>query len=165
MRSPDQKGEPVEPIAELLELPDGYGRTSRTLAWATVRTELERAMRYWLVTTRPDGRAHVVPVDGLWVDDAWYWGGSEATLHYRNALANPSVAMHLPDPMKAVVVEGEARLAEPPAALAQRLADASQQKYGYGLDASAYERALALSPRRVRAWMSFPTDATRFRFA
>jgi hypothetical protein len=35
----------------------------------------------------------------------------------------------------------------------------------YGLDASAYERALALSPRRVRAWMSFPTDATRFRFA
>ena len=40
-----------------------------TLAWPTVRQRLEQAARYWLVTTRPDARAHVVPVDGLWVDD------------------------------------------------------------------------------------------------
>ena len=45
-----------------------------------------------------------------------------------------------------------------------RLAAASQAKYGYGQDAAAYAGALDLSPRRVRAWTTFPRDATRFRF-
>jgi pyridoxamine 5'-phosphate oxidase-like protein len=154
----------MDPIAERLELPDGYGRVTTTLAWATVRAALEEAMHYWVTTVRPVGRPHAVPVDGLWLDDAWFYGGSEQAVHYRNALASPRVVMHLPDPAKAVVVEGDARLARPSPALARRLAKASHAKYGYGPDAQAYEGALGLYPRRVLAWSAFPRDATRFRF-
>lgn len=122
----------MDPIAERLELPDGYGRVTKTLAWATVRAALEGAMHYWVTTVRPDGRPHAVPVDGLWLDDAWFYGGSEQAVHYRNALASPRVVVHLPDPAKAVVVEGDVRLARPSPELARRLAEASRAKYGYG---------------------------------
>jgi hypothetical protein len=106
-----------------------------------------------------------VPLDGLWLDDVWYYGGSEQAVHYRNVLADPVVVMHLPDPVKAVIVEGDARLAHPSPELARRLAEAANEKYGYGQDPAAYQGALGLYPRTVRAWTAFPRDATRFRFA
>jgi hypothetical protein len=156
----------MDPVAELLDLPKEYGRPKEPLDWATVRTELERAQRYWIVTVRDDGRPHAVPVDGIWLDDAWYYGGSDQTVHHRSVLANPDVVMHLEDGMKAVIVEGEVRHTTPHEALARKLADASRQKYGYGMDPGDYQKGgvLMLRPRRVMAWMAFPTDATRFRF-
>jgi hypothetical protein len=75
--------------------------------------------------------------------------------------------MHLTDPHDVVVVEGEVRPADPAPELAERLAAASNQKYaayGYRNDARAYADALALYPRRVLAWSTFPADATRFVF-
>ena len=155
----------MEPVAERLDLPREYGDPTEPLDWGTVRAELERAQHYWIVTVRDDGPPHAVPVDGIWLDDAWYYGGSDETVHHRSVVANPEVVMHLEDGMKAVIVEGEVRRTTPPGALAQRLADVSRKKYGYGQSASDYEKGvLTLLPRRVLAWTAFPKDATRFRF-
>ena len=156
----------MEPLAELLDLPKEYGKPKEPLEWATVRAELERAERYWIATVRDDGRPHSVPVDGIWLGEAWYYGGSPEAVHHRSVMANPDVVMHLEDAMKAVIVEGQVRHAIPPEEVARKLAEASRQKYGYGMDAGDYEKGgvLMLRPRRVMAWMSFPTDATRFRF-
>jgi hypothetical protein len=38
-----------------------------------------------------------VPVDGLWVDGVWYFGGHADTVHQRNLRNNPEVAIHLAD--------------------------------------------------------------------
>jgi hypothetical protein len=76
--------------------------------------------------------------------------------------------MHLPDPWKVVVVQGEVRVSTPSPELAQRLADLATTKYAeYGIkfEASSYSEPGALHPRRVIAWSSFPKDATRFTFA
>jgi hypothetical protein len=155
-----------DPIAEPLDLPAVYGKATNPLAWGLVRAELEGAQHYWIVTVREDGRPHAVPVDGVWLDDLWYYGGSDETVHHRSVTANPDVVMHLEDGMKAVIVEGEVRQTTPAPDLAKRMADASRKKYGYGLDASGYEKGvLTLLPRRVLAWTAFPKDATRFRFA
>ena len=156
----------MEPIAELLDLPKEYGLPEEPLDWGTVRGELERARLYWVVTVREDGRPHVVPVDGIWLEEAWYYGGSDQTVHHRSVVANPEVVMHLEDGMRAVIVEGEVRHTTPPGPLAQKLAEASREKYGYGMDAGDYEKGgvLTLRPRRVLAWRAFPKDATRFRF-
>jgi hypothetical protein len=157
----------MTPTAELLDLPAGYGTPKKKLGWATVRRDLEQATAYWLATVRADGRPHVVPLDGLWVDDVWYYGGSERAVHRRTALARPDATMHLADPMRAVIVEGTVRLSSPEPDLAERLAEHANTKYAhYGLrnDASAYAEVLALSPRRVLAWTAFPKDATRFLF-
>lgn len=155
------------PIAEKLVLPRGYGQTTKTLTWESVRAQLLEAKQYWLATNRADGSPHVVPVDGLWVDDLLYYGGSPETIHVRTVRANPHVTIHLPDPWKVVVVEGEVRVSTPSPELAQRLADLANDKYAeYGIryDASSYSEPGVLHPRRVIAWSSFPKDATRFTF-
>lgn len=157
----------MTPKAEKLSLPKGYGRTAKALPWETVRTRLEEARTYWLASSRTDGRPHVVPLDGVWLDDMWFYGGADDTVHMRTVRANPHAVMHLPDPLAAVIVEGAVRRAEPSPDLAQRLAEAANTKYadyGYANDASAYADALALLPRRVIAWSAFPKDATRFIF-
>ena len=43
-----------------------------------------------------------VPVDGLWVDDLWYFGGSPQAIHQRNLRTNSEIVVHLSDAMKAV---------------------------------------------------------------
>jgi hypothetical protein len=87
----------VRPSAEALILPEGYGTVRRTLAWPTVRERLEQALHYWVATTRIDGRPHVVPRWGVWVDDAWYYDGSPATVHARNLERNAAAVLHLED--------------------------------------------------------------------
>jgi hypothetical protein len=150
----------MDPIAEPIDLPEGYG-----MAWPAVRERLEQAPRYWLVTTRRDGRAHVVPVDGLWLEDAWWYGGSPSTLHQRNLQHDQRVVVHLEDTMKAVILEGTMRWEVPSPELAVRLRAASEAKYGYGPPEGAYENGLwVLRPDRARAWSAFPDDVTRFRF-
>ncbi len=156
----------MEPTAELLELPAAYGRVFSTLDWAGVRERLEKAERYWLATARSDGRPHVIPIDGLWVDDVWYFGGAPDTVHQRTVKENPNLVMHLEDPMRAVIVEGVADWLTPPEEDARRLAEANKEKYGYPTSASQYASGVwGLKPKRVLAWNSFPTDCTRFLFA
>lgn len=155
------------PTATKISFPKGYGTAKQVLAWGDVRARLEEAKAYWLATTRADGAPHVVPVDGLWVDDVWYYGGAPDAVHRRTVAQNPRAVMHLPDPLQAVIVEGVVRGEQPSPELAQRLADASNTKYaeyGYRNDASAYADVLALIPTRVLAWTAFPNDATRFGF-
>jgi nitroimidazol reductase NimA-like FMN-containing flavoprotein (pyridoxamine 5'-phosphate oxidase superfamily) len=155
------------PAAEKLVMPEGYGTTTSTLTWESVRARLEEAKQYWVAINRPNGSPHVVPVDGLWVDDILYYGGSPSTLHVRAALAHPHVTIHLPDPWKVVVVQGRVRVTEPSPELAQRLADLANAKYSeYGMtfEASSYAEPFAFRPHRAIAWSSFPADATRFTF-
>lgn len=153
------------PIAELVDFPEEYGKASTKLDWPSVRAQLERAERYWIATIRPDGRPHVVPVDGIWVEDLWYYGGSEKTVHQRAVSANPNVVMHLEDTMRAVIVEGEVRVTKPSMPLAARLVASSRKKYGYAPSEGDYQKGVTtLFPSRVLAWTTFPKDATRFRF-
>lgn len=156
----------VTPKAELLHLPDEYGTPSNVLDWPAVARDLEAAERYWLTTTRPDGRPHAVPVDALWMDDALYFGGSTQTVHHRNLARNPRAVVHLEDALAATIVEGSASWQTPTHQLAVRLADASAAKYGYAPSPDAYEASglWVLRPHIVLAWRNLPTDATRFTF-
>jgi hypothetical protein len=154
----------MEPVAEPLDLPPEYGTVTEIRQWSAVREELEQARYYWLATVRPDGRPHAVPLDGIWMDDVWYYGGSDQAVHYRNVAERPEAVMHVGDGLQAIIVEGEVRPARPSKALARRLATASRAKYGYAPPVSSYAGALGLFPRRVLAWTALPRDATRFRF-
>jgi Pyridoxamine 5'-phosphate oxidase len=154
------------PVAELMRLPEGYGRPSRTLRWAAVRERLEQAHGYWFATTRPDGRPHVVPLDGIWLDDLWYFGGAPQAVHQRNLRHNQRAAINLPDPAAAVIVEGMAEFVTLTADQARSLAAASRVKYpGYGATAAGYAGGVwRLRPSVAFAWERLDVDATRFRF-
>ena len=153
------------PRTSSIRLPAEYGTPAQTLPWEDVRSRLERASQYWLATTRPDGRPHTVPVDGLWVDDRWYFGGSPEAIHQRNLRTNREIVVHLADPMEAVIMEGPASWRVMASSDARRLAAASKAKYGYAPPLHVYTSGVwTLEPRRVLAWTDFPGDATRFDF-
>ena len=154
-------------MAEQMTMPPVYGEATRLQPWSAVRERLVAAKQYWVATFRAAGSPHLTPVDGLWVDDVLYYGGSPETLHVRTAKANPHVTIHLPDPWNVVVVEGVVEVTRPSEQLRSELADLANVKYAaYGIqfDVNSYSEPFVLHPQRVIAWSSFPTDATRFVF-
>jgi hypothetical protein len=154
------------PWVEQLSIPVEYGAPSRLLRWSDVEARLEQALHYWLASVRPDSRPHVVPLDGVWLDGAWYFGGSPTTVKHRNLLANGNVAMHLEDATAATIVEGVCEVVQVDDATALRLAEQSKAKYGYGPPPDVYRNGVwRLRPARVLSWTDLTADATRFTFA
>src|SRR5215211_4013161 len=75
------------PVAEQ-PLTDG----AKTTRWAEARQRLEnpeRGRTYWLATVHPDGRPHVMPLLGLWLDDAFYFITGETTGKGKNLAGDP----------------------------------------------------------------------------
>jgi Pyridoxamine 5'-phosphate oxidase len=156
----------TSPVVESIRLPKAYGVPTQLLPWAEVDERLNSALHYWLATTRPDGRPHVVPVDGIWLDRACYFGGDPETVHARNLQADPRAAIHLDDSEAATIAEGVADIHTPTPEFAGELAAAAKRKYGYSVGADVYLGGVwRLRPTTVLAWTRLYRDATRFRFA
>lgn len=157
------------------DLPPGYGLPDTDeglLDWTDVRRRLVEAHQYWLASTRPDGRPHLIPRWGVWLDDAFYYDGSPATRHARNLASNPACSLALEDGAHAVIVEGRSDPARAePDGLGGRLAEAFGKYHddGYAPEADAWSGTdggglRVLRPRKVLAWVRYPVDATRFVF-
>jgi len=166
----------TDPTRDRPQMPEGYGVPATDeglLAWADVEARLAESAQYWMATTRPDGRPHVVPRWGVWLDGGLYYDGAPTTVHVQNLRANPACTLHLEDGWKAVMVEGtSAPAASPGPDLGARIAAAIGGKYGekgYTPEPDAWEGEAAgglvrFTPVRAFAWFDFPADVTRFRF-
>lgn len=164
------------PTAGRPRMPDGYGvpdDTDGLLAWDAVDERLRDARVYWMATTRPDGRPHVVPRWGVWLDGRLYYDGAPTTRHAQNLLANPHCALHLEDGTRAAILEGTSQPSRPPGPdLGGRIAADLRRKYagdGYEPEPDAWEGEDAgglcvFTPRTGLAWHAFPADVTRYRF-
>jgi hypothetical protein len=156
-------------------MPDGYGvvEDGPFLDWADVEDWLIEAGEYWLATTRPDSRPHVVPRWGVWLDEVFWYDGSPETRHARNLAANPACALHLESGTRVMIVEGNSRPSQPiRGELGERLAAEYARKYelrGYAPAPDAWSGEDAggmsvLTPEKAIAWSQFPTDLTRYLF-
>lgn len=164
----------VEPRVDRPVMPDGYGVESAVsyLTWAEVERRLVDATAYWLASTRRDGRPHVVPRWGVWLDGVFWYDGSPETLHAVNVEANPACTLHLESGESATIVEGVSRAAEPVVEeLGRRLAAEYARKYApaYAPEPDAWSDDQAggmrvVTPSRAIAWTRFPDDVTRFTF-
>ena len=150
-------------------MPAGYLAASGEVAllpWSQVVERLDQAQNYWLVTTRPNGRPHVTPVWGVWVDGALYFDDIPTALWARNMAGYPAIAVHLESGTDVVVIEG---LGEDVAAvtnqeLRSQIVQRWNDKYGRLAPTPAADGIYRLRPRAARAWTRFPDDATRWRF-
>lgn len=138
------------------------------LPWAHVSERMATAKVYWVSTVSPDGRPHATPVDGIWLDDQLYFGGSPVTRRNRNLATNSAVCVHLESGQDVVILHGDAEeLRMVDHALAVRLSEASNQKYGYGQTPESYEvnkgGLFVFRPRLVYAWKEMLKDITRWR--
>lgn len=153
-------------------VPDGYTRTDREqrlLDWDYVVARMTDAKNYWVATTRPDSRPHVVPTWAVWFDNRLYFDGSPATRRMRNIAANPHVAVHLDDGDNVVVVEGIARSVDRPSPeLGQTLSPLYIAKYAsfdYAPEPDSWNEGglYVVEPTHALAWTEFGVDMTRWR--
>jgi hypothetical protein len=164
------------PTRDRPEIPQGYGvppTEKGTLTWGAVEDRLTASSHYWMATTRTDGRPHVVPRWGVWLDGRFWYDGALDTVHSRNLAVNTSCVLHLEDGSKAVMLEGTSETAEPPGLdLGSRLSAEFSRKYselGYAPQRDSWEGPdsgglRVFTPIKAMAWFNFPTDVTRFRF-
>lgn len=167
----------VQPIKRDRPLfPDGYGipeSEEGLLDWSEIELKLVASMHYWLSTTRPDGRPHVVPRWGAWIDGQLFYDGSPETVHARNTVTNTACALHIGDGAEAIIVDGSSTTSEPvPAVEGEPIAAEIGRKYGdlgYRPEPDAWSGADAgglriFRPLKALAWSDFAIDPTRFVF-
>lgn len=89
---------------------DGSG--APTIPWERARERFEEdagiSPTHWLATVCPDGRAHVMPVWTVWVDDAFYFVSGATTLKSKNLAQNAHCVITVASSGLDLVVEGEA---------------------------------------------------------
>lgn len=105
---------------------------SETTAWEEARDQLAAARKYWLVTVRPDGRPHVMPLFGVWVDDALVFTAGPRTRKARNLARNRRCVVAAGSDELDLIVEGTATRVRDPDAL-RRIASEYDSKYGWRL--------------------------------
>lgn len=101
--------------------------------WARARADLQAAEVYWLSTVRPDGRPHVTPLLGIWLEGALYFCTGPTERKAKNLVSNGQCVLttgrNALDAGIDLVVEGTAAPVTDTAERG-RVADAYESKYG-----------------------------------
>ncbi|HKV62457.1 MAG TPA: pyridoxamine 5'-phosphate oxidase family protein [Candidatus Acidoferrum sp.] len=74
--------------------------------WALER--LEKSHNYWISTTRPGGRPHLMLVWGVWWQEALWFSTGPRTRKAKNIAADPHVVIGTEKADEAVILEGTA---------------------------------------------------------
>jgi len=151
-------------------MPESYGvppaaGEAGLLPWSHVDERMAGARNYWVGTTCPDGRAHAMPVWGVWSEGRLYFGTDRRSRKARNLAANRAVVVHLESGDDVVILDGIAKEVTDPARRAA-IDQAYFTKYAVRLTDHPGEVAIySVRPSRAFAWqeVDFPASATRWR--
>jgi hypothetical protein len=95
---------PHMPGYGLLDAPGGQG----LLPWSWAEERLLSTRNYWLATIHPQGRPHVMPVWGVWLEGAFYFSSGIRSRKVRNLESNPHCTVCTDQPEQPVILEGTA---------------------------------------------------------
>jgi hypothetical protein len=100
----------LEPKASHPFWPDALSKasdaTSTLKPWSWALERLENSHNYWICTTRPDQRPHLMLVWGVWWQDAFWFSTGPRTRKAKNLAANASCAIGTEKAEEAVILEG-----------------------------------------------------------
>ena len=123
----------VEPKASRPYWPDALespaDSTSGLKPWQWALERLEKSHNYWIATSRPDGRPHLMVVWGVWWQDALWFSTGPRTRKARNITADPRCVIGTEQADEAVIVEGTAEEIKDRTNW-KRLAEVYNSKYG-----------------------------------
>ena len=156
----------VEPTSSRLKLPAAYGAPldSPLMEWPAVIERLQSAERYWLSTADRDASPISRPLDGVWLEGAFYFGGDPATRWRRNLVENPRASISVDDTTNPVLLEGTVSVTSLDANNAFKVAAATKAKYGWGSVDQFQIETCMFTPLRCIAWIGLFQNATNFRF-
>jgi nitroimidazol reductase NimA-like FMN-containing flavoprotein (pyridoxamine 5'-phosphate oxidase superfamily) len=115
---------------------EGYGvpqSSAGTLPWQWALERLTRSHNYLLTTVRPDGAPHVMPVWGIWLEDAWYFSTAATSRKSGNLEKNANCVVCNDNLEEAVILEGTAQRLKDNEIPKQAFTD-YKAKYGWELD-------------------------------
>ena len=99
-----------EPRASRPYWPDALSKSAEDISslkpWAWALERLEKSHNYWIATTRPDRRPHLMIVWGIWWQDAFWFSTGPRTRKAKNIAALPQVVIATEDADEAVILEG-----------------------------------------------------------
>ncbi|MEX0782956.1 MAG: pyridoxamine 5'-phosphate oxidase family protein [Dehalococcoidia bacterium] len=134
------------------------------LPWQWAEERLVESRNYWVSTSRPDGRPHLMPLWGVWHGAAlWFSTGAES-VKARNLAANPCCAISTEHGDEAVIVEGtvERVVSGPPL---DEVYEAYRAKYDWPMDGEPF---YVLRPTVAFGFIEhadqFSSTATRWTF-
>jgi uncharacterized pyridoxamine 5'-phosphate oxidase family protein len=102
--------------------------------WDKAEAVLTDSKTYWLATTQEDGRPHVMPVWGVWLDNKFYFSTSPASRKGKNLARDPRCTINLSGDGLDLVVEGTAAISTD-AETATRVAELYGPKYEWPVTA------------------------------
>lgn len=152
---------PYAPGYGILGPTDGKG----LLPWAWVGKKMNGCRTFWVATIHArEMRPHVMPVWGVWLEDAFYFSTGRKSRKGQNLAANPACTVTNDDGEEAVILDGSVEQVKDSDTL-ERVATAYKKKYkmdprGMG------EPIFIVKPMRVFGLVekSFPQSATRWTF-
>jgi nitroimidazol reductase NimA-like FMN-containing flavoprotein (pyridoxamine 5'-phosphate oxidase superfamily) len=163
-KSQPKADRPFAPGYGIVGTEDGKG----LVPWSWVARKMNRCRTFWLATIHAgshsgQGRTHVMPVWGVWLDDAFFFSTGRNSRKGQNLSANPACTITNDDGEEAVVVEGLAKEVKEAGAL-QRVAAAYKKKYKID-PRSIGEPIFIVRPKTVFGFIekSFPKSATRWK--
>jgi pyridoxine/pyridoxamine 5'-phosphate oxidase len=146
----------------------GYGIVSESegdglLPWSWAEGLLASARNYFLATTRPDGRPHVMVIWGLWQEESFRFSTGKTSRKAKNLAENPHCVVTIEGGEEAVIVEGVATAIAP--ADVARFNEAYKTKYDWDVS-SMSEPVYVVKPRVVFGQIekTFTKSATRWTF-
>src|ERR1700761_2999369 len=103
---------PAVPVAMRPWMP-GYGtlpadQGTGLLPWSWAEQRLRDSHDYWLPTSWPDGRPHVMPVWGMWLEGALWFSSSRGSRKARNLRARAHCVGTTDQPKDPAVLDGHA---------------------------------------------------------
>jgi nitroimidazol reductase NimA-like FMN-containing flavoprotein (pyridoxamine 5'-phosphate oxidase superfamily) len=156
----------------------GYGIVDaksgkRLLSWPWARERLERGRTYWIGTAGPDAKPHVMPVWGVWFNEAFFFSTGSQSRKARNLAGNSrcSVATEIDfkkrpkkdDIKEAVIVEGVADVVSD-SRVRKKFVKLYYAKYDWDMEEFA-EPVYRVQPRVVFGFApEFDQTATRWTF-
>jgi hypothetical protein len=122
-----------DPAASRPYWPDALAKpadsTSGLKPWSWALERLEKSHNYWIATSRPDGKPHLMPVWGVWWEDAFWFSTGPRTRKAKNIAAHPDCTIGTEKADEAVILEGVAQeICD--RAVWKRLAEIYNRKYG-----------------------------------
>ena len=159
-KSQPKADRPFAPGYGIVGVENGKG----LLPWAWVAKKMNRCRTFWLATIHAgQGRPHVMPVWGVWLDDAFFFSTGHKSRKCQNLFANPTCTITNDNGEEAVIIEGMAAQAEDAVTL-ERVATVYKKKYKMD-PRSMKEPIFAVRPRTVFGLIEkrFPKSATRWK--